>query len=263
MMPGMTSRAGTGTWATADGAALQAIRRPDGAWSIQLPHDQPSAWPALVEAATRDGCGTLVLTRPAGEDDEHLLALQRAGFQRARTETIWRLPVAAIPTTAVRTEHRLVPVTDLDPEAVVALDNAIRADIPGCEGWVATGAQLAATFDDADFDPALYLVAQHLRTGGLEGLVRVWDGRPDPRLGCIGVAASCRRTSLTLVLLQAVARTLEVRGVRYLTAETDHTNRASQLMATSCGGTAVETSVEWRRPTPAGATATPPTRAAT
>ena len=262
-MPGMTSRAGTGTWATADGAALQAIRRPDGAWSIRLPHDQPSSWPALVEAATGDGCATLVLTCPAEQDQEHLLALQRAGFQRARTETIWRLPVAAILTTAVRTEHRLVLVTDLDPEAVVVLDNAIRADIPGCEGWVATGAQLAATFEDPGFDPALYLVAQHLGTGGLEGLVRVWDGRPDPRLGCIGVAASRRRTSLALVLLQAVARTLEARGVRYLTAETDDTNRASQLMAINCGGTAVETSIEWRRPTPAGATATPPTRAAT
>lgn len=87
-MLGMTSCAEIESWTTADGAMLRAVRRPDGAWSVRLPDDQPRAWRALVDAATRDGCGTLLLSRPVEQDEEQLIALRRAGFAPARTETI-------------------------------------------------------------------------------------------------------------------------------------------------------------------------------
>lgn len=239
----------TGNWTSA-GATLRAVRRPDGAWSIRLPEEKPAAWPALVEAATRDGCGTLLISRPSDQGEDHDRALRRAGFTPVRTETTWRLPVAAIPTTPARAPHRIVSVVELDPETVADLDNAIRADIPGTQGWVGTGAQLTDSLDDPDFDAALYLVAQHPHTGHLDGLVRVWNRHSEPRLGCIGVTPSWRRTSLALALLQAVARTLHARGVEHVTAETDDTNRASHLMALHHGGTAVATALEWERPHP-------------
>lgn len=248
-MLGMTYGDETGCW-TADGATLRAVRRPDGAWWIGLPEEQPGAWPALVDAATQDGCGTLLISRPLDQGQEHERGLRRAGFTPARAETTWRLPIAAIPTTPVRAQHRIVSVAELDPEIVADLDNAIRADIPGTQGWVGTGAQLKDSLDDPDFDPALYLVAQHPHTGRLDGLVRVWNRHPEPRLGCIGVTSSWRRTGLALALLQAVARTLHARGTTHITAETDDTNRASHLMALNHGGTAVATTIEWQRPSP-------------
>lgn len=45
------------SWSTAEGAVARAVHRPDGAWLLRLPAEDPDAWPALVEAATRDGCG--------------------------------------------------------------------------------------------------------------------------------------------------------------------------------------------------------------
>lgn len=245
-MLGMTHGDEDRCW-TAGGATLRAVRRPDGAWWMRLPEERPDAWPALVDAATRDGCGTLLVSRPADQDEAHERALRRAGLAPARTETTWRLPVAAIPSAPARARHRLVPVTGLDPEAVADLDNAIRADIPGTHGWVGTAAQLVDSLDDPEFDPALYLVAQHPHTGSLDGLIRVWDRHPEPRLGCIGVTSSWRRTGLALALLQDVARTLQARGVTHVTAETDDTNRASHLLALNHGGTAVAAAVEWER----------------
>ncbi len=138
------------------------------------------------------------MSRPADQDDAYGRALRRAGFLPVRTETLWRLPVAAIPTIPVRAGHELVSVTELAPEDVAVLDNAIREDIPGTSGWQGTGAQLAESLDDPDFDPAMYLIARHPRTGSLDGLVRVWNRHPQPRLGCIGVTSPWRRTSLAL-----------------------------------------------------------------
>lgn len=227
---------------------MRAIRRPDGHWFVRLPAEHPSAWPALVDAATKDGCGTLILSRPADQDETYNRALRRAGFLPVRTERLWRLQVAAIPTIPVRTEHRIVSVTELDPQAVAVLDNTIRDDIPGTSGWAGTGAQLTESLDDPDFDPALYLVARHPRTGTLDGLIRVWNRHPEPRLGCIGVTTPWRRTSLALALLQNIAVTLQARGVTHITAETDQSNRNSHLIALNHGGAELDSTIEWQRP---------------
>lgn len=238
---------GPRSW-TAGGATMRAARRPDGAWSLRLPEEEPHTWPALVEAATDDGCGVLLVSRPADQREEHERALQRSGFVPTRTETIWRIPVSAVPSTSVSTPHRIVSVTECEPDRVAELDNAIRSDIPGTQRWAGTGAQLLDSLDDPDFDPALYLVAQHDRDDRLDGLLRVWNRHPEPRLGCIGVTRPFRRTSLALALLQHAARTLEARGVAHVTAETDRTHRASHLMARNRGGTAMADAVEWQRP---------------
>lgn len=233
-------------WSEAGGAVAHAVRRPDGAWVLRLPPEQPETWSALVEKATQDALNTFLLTLPAEQSEAHEHFLRSAGFTPARTETTWRMPVAAIPGTPSRSAHRLVSVIECDPERVAALDNAIRHDIPGTAGWSGTGDQIRESLDDPQFDPALYLVARDPHTGRLEGLVRVWNREPEPRLGCIGVISARRRTGLALLLLQGVARTLRDRGVTHITAETDHTNRASHLMALHHGGTPTETVVEWR-----------------
>lgn len=42
---------------------------------------------------------------------------------------------------------------------------------------------------DDEFDPELYLIAEHATTGGYDGLVRVWNRMPLPRLGSLAVRA--------------------------------------------------------------------------
>lgn len=229
----MTQPATVKRW-TRDGAVAEARQRPDGAWSAHLPQYRPDAWGALVEQAVHDGCGTLLVSLPVELPPGHVGALRAAGFEAGRTETRWRIPLTGHPTPAVRTVHELLPVTDLDPDLVAVLDNAVRADIPGTERWVGSGAQLLQTLDDPEFDPGLYRVARHPGTGSLDGLIRVWNRHPEPRLGCLGVTRPWRRTRLALALVQDVATTLRSRGVTHLTTETDDTNRdSSAIRATS------------------------------
>ena len=230
---------------------MSAVQRPDGAWSIRLPDDHYTAWAALLRMATEDINGAMLVSRPGEECVEAQSELRRAGFTPARSETVWRLPVAGlIERQAVRTMHRIVSVTSSDADAVAALDNSIRRDIPGTEAWMGTGAQLTASLDDPQFDPALYLVAQHPRTGSLDGLIRVWNRSPEPRLGCIGVTRPWRRTRLALALVQEIATTLHARGITHITAETDATNRDSHLMATHHGGEPLQTTIEWQNTPP-------------
>lgn len=237
------------SWATQDGAVLSAAARPDGAWSVRLPDGHVGSWETLVRRAADELRGPMLVARTVTDDPDEDAALRAAGFSPIRTETVWRLPLAALGRRpCVHTEHRVLPVTALDPEDVAVLDNAIRHDIPGTSGWAGTGAQLLATLDDPEFDPALYRVAQHTGTGSLDGLIRVWNRSPDPRVGCLGVTRPWRRSRLALALVQDVARTLLERGVGHVVAETDTTNRASHGMARRHGGVALRQTTEWHRP---------------
>lgn len=243
----MTGTAITASWRTADGATLRGIRRPDGRWQLKLPEDRPKDWGTLVDAAVAGGCGTLLVSRPADQTLEQQRCLRGAGFRPCRTEVLWRIPIGPYLARPVRSQHRFIPVTDLDVDAVTALDNTIRADIPGTEGWHGTVAELQETLEDPELDPALYRIAQHAKTGSLDGLIRVWNRTPEPRLGCIGVVRSWRRTSLALALVHSVAAPLLERGVAHITTETDSSNGASHLMAANHGGTQVGALIEWRR----------------
>lgn len=247
----MNAPDGSRSWSTERGSVMRAVQRPDGAWSIRLPEDHLSDWADLLSTATADIHGAMLVSRPGDDAPRAVSELRRAGFVPARSETVWRLPLAGLlAKPRVRTVHQILTVTSLDADTVAALDNRIRHDIPGTGGWVGTGAELTASLDDPQFDPDLYLVAQHATTGSLDGLIRVWNRSPEPRLGCIGVTRPWRRTRLVPALMQEVASTLLARGVSHITAETDATNRGSHQMATHHGGQRIQTTIEWRNTRP-------------
>lgn len=236
------------SWSTKNGVIVRAVQRPDGAWLLRLPEEQIEEWSALLEIASKDIGSTMLVTRPADEDERAKFELHRAGFLPGRQETVWRLPVAELLTKPKAvTDHHLVSVNSLDAGAVADLDNRIRRDIPGTEEWIGTGADLIASLDDPEFDPELYRVARHIVTGSLDGLIRVWNRTPEPRLGCIGVTQQWRRTRLALYLVQDIATTLHARGVTHVTAETDTTNRDSHVMARRQGGEATRATIEWKK----------------
>lgn len=207
-----------------------------------------AVWPELLQSVTNDIREAIIITRRADQSTEADAALYNAGFTRKREETVWRLPLAAVLTKPrARTVHKLVSVDTLDAERVARLDNSIRHDIPGTEQWQGTGADLLATLDDPEFDPALFRIALNPTTGSLDGLIRVWNRSPEPRLGCIGVTRPWRRTRLALALLQDVTSTLHARGVTHILAGTDTTNRNSHHMAIRQGGETVMSTIEWWR----------------
>lgn len=162
--------------------------------------------------------------------------LAHAEFMPIRMEHLGRVPLARLLDLSADAHHELVPVTCLDPADVAALDNEVRGDIPGSEEWRGTAADLLDPLDDPESDPELYLVARSLDTETLDGLIRVWNRSPSPRLGCIGVVRGWRRTRLAGSMVRSVARVLHERGVGSIIAETDDGNRDSEAMARRAGG---------------------------
>lgn len=235
------------TWTTGGDATMTGVLRPDGRLPVTLPEQHPHAWAALVTVAAQDAPGPLLVSRPADDPHEIVARLQAAGFHAGRTETTWQIPVHPLTAMRARTPHELLRVTELDLDAVATLDNTVRADIPGSDHWRGTAHDLQETLADPEFDPELYLIARDPRSGSLDGLVRVWNRSPTPRLGCLGVTRAWRRTSLAGALVKAVAQTLHGRGVTHIVTETDDTNADSALIAANYGGVAISSTVEWER----------------
>lgn len=223
-----------------------AALRPDAQWSLRLPGGaSDEVWADLLRRATGDLAGPILTELPDALSPTRLDALQTLGFQPARTEQHWSIPLRRLPPITLDS-HQLVHVTACDPAAVAELDNAIRADIPGTEHWQGTTDDLLASLDDEAFDPQLYLIARHRASGALDGLIRVWNNPEGPRLGCLGVRRRWRRTRLAAALVAAVVDVLADRGVPVLTTETDSANADSHAMAARVGGT-TRMVTEWQR----------------
>lgn len=236
------------TWAIApDDVQARGALRPDGRWLLWLPQGREPDWPALVQQIVTDLDADLLVITTDQVHDAGVWALESAGFTPSRVELVWQVPVPRLARGARGVEHELLPVDRLDPADVAALDNDIRADIPGSEQWQGTAEQLLENLTDVEFDPAMYLIARHRTTGSLDGLVRVWNHDPIPRVGCVGVRREWRRTRLAASLIGAVADELARRGVSQVSTETDQLNRDSAGMARRAGGTVVATTTEWLR----------------
>lgn len=218
----------------------RALLRPDGQWFLRLPED-PGSWTDLMASLPRDVVPAL-LSRDEGCADALLVEL---GFEAHRTEQLWEVPVAGLRHAIQSAHHDLVPVTACDPAGVTELDNVIRAQIPGTGAWVGTVGDLQDSLEDDEFDPELYLVAVHARTGTYDGLIRVWNRHPVPRLGCVGVRPEWRRTRLGPALLGTVAAALAQRGVTHVVTETDVANRDSHPLAVRHGAVPRGRTVEW------------------
>lgn len=143
---------------------------------------------------------------------------------------------------------RIVTADRTELEPLMLLDCAIRADIPGSEGWQPDPTWFREeTYDSPFFDPLTYRVA--LDGDRYVGLARVWLPVHDNlhRLGCVGVLAGYRRRGLAQALIAAAFAPLADRGVPEVSAEADATNVASHSLLTGFGAVVTGTTVELHR----------------
>ena len=97
----------------------------------------------------------------------------------------------------------VMSAADADIDRLFTLDNTLRQDVPGTDGW--RGDRTAFRNEiraDQAFDAGGYLVASDVRNGEYAGLVRIWRNPTRPRVGMLGVSRQYRSTLLAAALLK-------------------------------------------------------------
>jgi RimJ/RimL family protein N-acetyltransferase len=215
---------------------------PDRRLRLFFERTEPAAYGPLLEKIE----GPCVTTVDEA-DREAVAALAGLGFEIVRREEQLEIPVRRT-SYALPAGCRVISAADTGIRELMALDDALRDDVPGAEGWESNETWFREeTYDSPFFDPETYLVAIG-PDGSYTGLVRIWNGpRPLPRLGLIGVLQDHRRRGLTRALISAALNVLHDRGATVVTAEADETNTASLALLTSFGAAKLGAEVELSR----------------
>ncbi len=248
------------TWRALDGAdvvgSVTAFLRPDDRWFVRYDTGRQDALGALLGAVAGNTVSDLYVTVRENDADARD-RLGGLGFSVNRRDGIY-----VIPTDPGRTGLTDVPLpddfvaisaADADEDDLRLLDNALRQDVPGTDGWAWYPPDFHdETYDGGDFDPATYLVAADVNTGEYAGLVRIWVGPGRPRLGLVAVAGPYRRRGVARALLARTFRVLDERGRAEVTAEVDDQNTAALALVTGIGARRIGGTVEFVKRRSAG-----------
>lgn len=200
------------------------------------------AYQPLVRAASA-AFRTDVYTSVSGSD----LLLRRAftaeGFRLDYTEDVFaaRFTTAAVALRKARLPDgfSLITADQADGRSWFTLDNTLRQDIRGNEGWRGDLKWFAEhTHGASNFDPAAHIIAVDDTNGEYAGLVRFWN-RPGalPRLGMLAVLRQYRGCGLGSALL---ARGVEVASTwdhERFTGETAREATEMRALWIAMGGT--------------------------
>jgi ribosomal protein S18 acetylase RimI-like enzyme len=235
LQPGLTWRALDGDLIAGE---VSARLRPDNRCFVYFDTWRADACPPLADAVARDLGRDLYVTLEDAEYDA-LDACMQAGFAVHRRESYYRIPVDPAVTglagAVLPAGLGVLSAADADITRLRLLDDALRQDVPGWEGWHGEAEQFRAETFGPFFDPATYLVAVDRASGQYAGLVRIWRNRAGPRLGLIATLARYRRRGVARALLGQAFAVLAAREDTSVVGEADDTNAAALSLLTRLG----------------------------
>ncbi|MGN6681790.1 MAG: GNAT family N-acetyltransferase [Streptosporangiaceae bacterium] len=242
-------------WRALDGdqvvGAVSAVLRPNGRWLVHFDLCHDDCYEPLL-AAVADNTGSDLYTAVDERNKDALALFDRLGFRVMRRESIVAIPtdpkVNGLRVTDEPEGVIVISANDAFEDQLRLLDDALRQDVPGAEGWKWDPADFNEETFGSDFDPATYLVAVDVPSGEYIGLARVWINPGRPRLGLIAVLPPYRRRRLASLLLARAFRVLHERGKKEVTAEVDDTNAAIRSLITKLGARRIGGSLELVRP---------------
>ena len=225
-------------------AAVSTWRRPDGRTFLYFVGPDRAAYSLLVDAVVAT-LGRTVHSFADAEDGELVDALRSVGFETELIEERFRIrfdeALAWLRRAWVPSGLSIHPADTVDEDRLFILDNTLRNDTLGTEGWQGDRAWFHEEFADSPpFDPSAYLVAVDDRNEEYVGLVRVWRNPTGPRFGLIGVIPDYRNTTIAGALLRHALQAASEWGHDTFTAETSPSNltiykRMSGIGAESLG----------------------------
>ncbi len=229
-------------WRALDGDVVageaSARLRPDNRWFVYFDTWRADAWPPLAAAVAHDLGRDLYVTLEDAEYDA-LDACARAGFAVHRRESCYRIPadpaVTGLARAVLPAGLGVLSAADADMTRLRLLDDAVRQDVPGCQGWRWDAGEFRAGTFGRFFDPATCLVAVDRASGEYAGLVRVWRSRAGPRLGLVATLAGYRRRGVARALLGQAFAVLAARGDTSVVGEVDDTDVASLSLLAGLG----------------------------
>lgn len=173
---------------------------------------------------------------------------EQLGFQVSRREGVYLVPtnpeVTGLRDVEAPGGFIFLSADRVDEDRLRLLDDALRQDVPGTDGWKWRKDAFRKETFCVEFDPAIYVVAVEQATGEYVGLARVWKNPSGPRLGLIAVLAPYRRRGLARALLAQPLAVLHDRGTKEVFAEVDDTNVASVALMSRLGARRIGGAIE-------------------
>jgi len=226
------------------GAAVSAWWRPDDRTFLYFVGSDRTAYSLLADAVV-DALDRPVHSFVDADDGELVEALRSAGFEVEVVEERFRIRfdrvLARLRRAWVPSGFSIHPADAVDEDRLFILDNALRQDTLGTDGWQGDRDWFHDELAESPpFDPSAYLVAVDDRAGDYVGLVRVWRNPTGPRFGLIGVLPEFRSTTIAGALLRQALLAASEWGHETFTAETSPSNpiiyrRMSRIGAESLG----------------------------
>ena len=198
-------------------ATAYGVCRPDRRWFISVDAWQEADHHPLVNAMVADLRHDLH-TRIDAADLDGLERWSRFGFEAERREVEFLFsPDPArngLDGALVPRGLGLVPAEDVDEPALRDLDDRLRSELPGSDGWVSDPEE----FHDLVFDERFarrdtHLVAVDDAQQQFAGLVRIWGNQQRARLTLLAVAQPYRRRGLARALLASALRPVHEQGI--------------------------------------------------
>lgn len=239
-------------WRALDGdeniGVAEAFVRPDERCFVFFASCRADAYGPLLAAVAEELGHDLYVTVDEADFEARDLH-EQLGFVVHRRESEYLIPtdpeVTGLRGVEAPPGFVLVCADQVQGDRLRVLDDTLRQDVPGTDGWRWTEAGFREeTFDSPDFDPAIYLVSIEKSSDEYAGLVRVWNKQNGPRLGLIAVLPPYRRRGLAKVLLARVFDVLDERGKTDVSAEVDETNVASTSLLEALGARRTGGSIE-------------------
>ena len=196
-------------WMAMDGGeiagAVSTFVRPDRRVFLSFTGSDRSSMTPLA-TAVRQAFGRPVHTFVDVADAEGIEALANAGFEpelvSERFEIRFDAALHWLRRAWVPTGMTIQRADAVDEGRLFTLDNTLRQDLAGCDGWRGDRDLFHEELTDAPpFVASAYLVGVDRDNGEYVGLVRVWRNPVGPRLGLVGVLRQYRNTSIAAALL--------------------------------------------------------------
>ncbi|HUH14346.1 MAG TPA: GNAT family N-acetyltransferase [Gaiellaceae bacterium] len=209
--------------------AVTAWLRPDDRMFLDFACRNPAAYGPLTEAAAEAlRCRLHTLVDAAAGDA--VAALEAAGFETELVQERFRIrfdrALALVDRAWVPRGFGVRRADEVEEERLFALDNALRRDTPGTDGWQGDRRWFHDELAEAPpFDPRAYLVAIDEGGGEYVGLARIWRNPAGPRFGLLGVLRRYRSTSIAAALLKQALTAASRWGHPTFTTETSPVNR--------------------------------------